>query len=211
MRRALPALAAGVALAALGAALWSARERGPRVIEPGEPVPAGETALLRFEDETWTLSKRETSREESLRGDDGERALPEPLPADRDRSVDESARALDDLARDAWLSGEIERSQELFERAVATDPDDWVPRAHLGRLLAATQQLAAAREHLERAAALSPEDPQRWLDLQTVYERNLDLDLALEARRRAETLADGREISRDWAGFWTVEGAESVP
>ncbi len=211
MRRRLPAIAAGIAVAAIGAALWSRWHGAPRVIEPGEPVPSGETVDLRFDDETWKLSKRETTREESLRGADLSRALPEPDPADPERGANESARVLDDMARDAWLSGDVEGAMDLFEQAVAADPDDWVPRAHLGRLLTAAHDHAGAREQLERAAALAPDDPQRWLDLQTLYERTLDLDLAFEARRRAEALAPGRPIAKDWAGFWMVEGAEAVP
>ena len=70
---------------------------------------------------------------------------------------------------------------------------------------------ARARPLLERAAALAPDDPQRWLDLQTLYEHSQDLDLAFEARKRADALAGGRPIVQDWAGFWVIEGTEEVP
>ena len=205
-------IAAALVVFALGVVLWSAQDSEPEgVIRPGEPVPDGATVDLQFEGETWTLSKRETTREESLRGPDRERRLPEPSPPAPDRSVGESARTLDSMARGAWLGGDPAEALSLFEKAVEADPDDWMPRAHLGRLLTLVQEHSDAREHLERAASLSPEDPQRWLDLQTLYERSLDLDLAIEARRRAEELAGGRPIEKDWAGFWTVEGADPVP
>ena len=204
------AMTAGVALVALAVLWWTLRPPPePKVIEPGTPIPDGETVKLRFEDEDWTLSKRETTREESL--SESERRLPEPEPVEEGRPVDESARALDSQARDSWRSGDLREALALFEQAVESDPDDWVPRAHLGRLLAHGQELAAAREHLERAAALAPEDPQRWLDLRSLYERSLDLELAFEARARAEALAGDRPIAKDWAGFWVVEGADTVP
>jgi Flp pilus assembly protein TadD len=68
-----------------------------------------------------------------------------------------------------------------------------------------------ALPHLERAAELAPDDPQAWLDLQTVYERMLRLDRAIEARERAEALAGGREIRQDPMGYYEVEGAPSFP
>lgn len=219
MRRALVGAAAVAALAAAGAALWFTRDRGTAAttVEPGQPLPYDTTVELRFpadengEQETWVVSKRRTTREQSLHGEDGSHALPSPSPADPDRAVVESARVLDDLARDAWRGGDLERALELFAQAVEADPDDWVAHAHYGRLLAVAQDRARARPLLERAAALAPDDPQRWLDLQTLYEQSLDLDLALEARARAETLAGGRPIAKDWAGFWTIDGAEDLP
>jgi Flp pilus assembly protein TadD len=70
---------------------------------------------------------------------------------------------------------------------------------------------AAALPHLERAAALAPDDPQVWLDLRSFYERSQSFEGAWQARARAEALAHGRPITQDWAGFWTIEGSDQVP
>ena len=64
---------------------------------------------------------------------------------------------------------------------------------------------------LTAALARRERDPQRWLDLQTYYERTLQLDLAFKARERADALARGRSVERDWAGFYTIEGSEELP
>src|SRR5262245_46098346 len=98
-----------------------------------------------------------------------------------------------------------------FEAAIAADPDDRVPRSHYGRLLTLATDYERARPHLERAAQLAPDDPQVWLDLQTLHERALRIDLALEARRRAEELAGGRAIRQDPMGYYEIEGASSFP
>jgi Flp pilus assembly protein TadD len=217
MRRGLVGAAAVAALAAGGAALWYAEHRGPHVVKPGQPLPDGETVQLQFpadEDgdaETWAVKKRETTREESIQELAGSQTLPAPDPAAKDHVSDESARALEGLARDAWRGGDVERAQDLFAKAVEADPDDWVANAHYGRLLAIMRDDARARPFLERAAALNPDDPQRWLDLQTFYEHIQDTSLASEARARASELAKGQPIVQDWAGFWTIEGADPVP
>ena len=70
---------------------------------------------------------------------------------------------------------------------------------------------AEALPHLERAAQLRPDDPQVWLDLQSLYERGQRLDGALEARRRAEALAGGRAIVQNEQGLYVLEGSASVP
>lgn len=213
------AVVGALAVSALGvaAAVWLARRDagGPEVVAPGQPLPFDREVALRFRDdetgdeETWRLEKRETTREESLGG--AARALPAPDPAPADRAVDESARALEGLGRDAWRAGEIETALTHLESAVDADPDDWVPRASYGRLLTLVHDYGAAAEQLERAAELAPDDPQRWLDLQSLYERQVDLERALAARRRAEALAGGAPIRKDWAGQWVVEGAEPLP
>jgi Flp pilus assembly protein TadD len=113
--------------------------------------------------------------------------LPEPDPAPKDRQPDESARALDGLALEAWKQGDLQRALGLFEKAVAADPDDRVPRSHYGRLLMLATDYEAARPHLERAAELAPEDPQVWLDLQSLYERTQRFDQSWQARARASS------------------------
>jgi Flp pilus assembly protein TadD len=216
MKRGLVVAAAAAVLAA-GAAIWFAKDRSPVVVQPGQPLPDGETVHLQFpadengDAETWVVTKRETTREESVKELVGSQELPAPDAAGKDHTPDESARVLESQARDAWRGGDLERAQDLYAKAVEADPDDWVPHAHYGRLLAIQREDARARPLLERAAALSPEDPQRWLDLQTFYERTQEISLASEARQRASALAQGQPIVQDWAGFWTIAGSEEIP
>ncbi len=212
-RRALASIAA-LSLAALaGVVWWFGTPRGPRVVEEGTPLPFDQPVEMRFHDEetgeteTWKLEKKTTTREEAL----GSVPLPEPDPAGKDHTPDESARALDGLALEAWKQSDIQQALQLFEQAVAADPDDRVPRSHYGRLLTLMTDYDAARPHLERAAALAPEDPQVWLDLQSFYERTQQLDQSWKARERAEALAGGRAITQDEMGLYQVEGAASFP
>jgi tetratricopeptide (TPR) repeat protein len=212
-RRALGGAAAAAALFAVGAAFWLARPWEPPVVKQGEALPFDEKVELHFVDEetgeaeTWKLEKKVTTREESL----GSLSLPEPDPAARDAVPDESARTLDALALEAWKSHDIEGAMKHFEAAIAADPDDLVPRWHYGRLLTLMTDYERARPHLERAAALGSDDPQIWLDLQTLYERSLNLELAEAARERAEALSGGREIRQHEMGYYEIEGASSFP
>jgi predicted Zn-dependent protease len=137
--------------------------------------------------------------------------LPEPDPAAKDHKPSDSARALDGQGLEVWKQGDLQQALKLFEQAVAADPDDRVPRSHYGRLLTLTTDYEAALPQLERAAALAPEDPQVWLDLQSLYERTQHLDLSWEARAKAEALARGRAITQDELGLYQVEGANWLP
>lgn len=213
MSRTTGALVVALCLAVLVAGAWWARSRPARVVEAGEPLPFDRSVERHFpgdapgETETWTLEKKRTAREESL----ATAPLPTPDPAAGDHVPDESARTLDGLALEAWKTGDIGRAAELFEESIAADPHDRVPRSHLGRLLTLATDYERALPHLERAAQLAPDDPQVWLDLQSVYERTLSLDRALEARRRAEQLSGGRTIVRNEMGVYELEGGESFP
>jgi tetratricopeptide (TPR) repeat protein len=196
-----------------GGVWWFAFPRPPRVIEERGALPFDEPIERRFTDEeageteVWKLEKKTTTREEAL----GTRKLPEPDPAGKDHAPKESARALDGLALEAWKQSDIPQALSLLEQAVAADPDDRVPRSHLGRLLTLASDHGAALPHLERAAALAPEDPQVWLDLQSLYERSQMLDLSWEARARAEALAGGRTITQDELGLYQIEGSSWLP
>ena len=205
-RRAL-ALTLAAVLIALVALVWLAGPSGPRVVAEGEPLPYDEKVEIRFPDETWKLEKRETTREEAIRPI----ALPEPDPSAEDHMPNESARALDASGLEEWKHGDVAKALALLEQAVAADPDDAVPRSHLGRLLTLMTDYAQALPHLERAAALSPDDPQVWLDLQSLYERSLRLDGAFQARERAERLAAGRPIAQDEQGFHQLSDTPPVP
>jgi tetratricopeptide (TPR) repeat protein len=197
-----------------GGAWWLAAPRPPRVVEERGALPFDEPIERRFTDEetgeteVWKLEKKTTTREEAL---GPARKLPEPDPDGKDHAPNESARALDGLALEAWKQSDIPKALGLLEQAIATDPDDRVPRSHLGRLLTLASDHAAALPQLERAAALAPEDPQVWLDLQSLYERSQMLDLSWEARARAEALAGGRTITQDELGLYQIEGSSWLP
>lgn len=200
-----------VLLAGLG--WWLVRPREPQVVEPGEPLPFDQPVEMRFQDEetgkteTWKVEKKATTREESL----GEQELPAPDPAAGDRPSNESARALVGMGLEAWKQGSLPEALDQFKQAVAADPDDRVARSHYGRLLTLASDYEAALPQLERAAALAPEDPQVWLDLQSVYERTQRLDMSWKARERAEALAKGRAITTDELGLYVVEGSNWLP
>ncbi len=207
------ALAVALGLAALALLVWWLQPRRTRVVGAGEPLPFGEPALRHFpadetgDADTWKLEKKRSTREDAL----ATPPLPEPDPAARDHVPDESARTLDGLALEAWRSGDPARALELFEQSIAADPDDRVPRSHLGRLLTLATDYERALPHLERAAALAPGDPQVWLDLQSLFERSLALERAIEARQRAEALAGGRRIFQNEMGVYQIEGSEAYP
>ncbi|MFQ5946962.1 MAG: tetratricopeptide repeat protein [Anaerolineae bacterium] len=203
MRRSV-ALLIAVPVFAVGGFLVSSRDE---ILHEPELVPAGETVTQTYRDEegepqTWKVSKQYIPREELP-----ERVLPSPKPRTAlPGQSTESARAVNSWALDAWRTGDILRALELFEVAVDEDPDDPVPHSNYGRLLTLMTAYEKALPHLERAAELTPDDPQVWLDLSTLYERAILLERAFYARQRAEELAEGQKIVRDGRGFWVLEG-----
>ena len=201
------ALTLSAVLIALGALLWLDRPREPRVVAEGEPLPYGEKVEMRFGDETWKLEKRETTREEAIHPIQ----MPEPDLAAAAHPPSDSARALDAAGLEAWKHGDLAVALDTLQKAVEADPDDAVPRSHLGRLLTLMAANAEALPHLERAAQLTPDDPQVWLDLQSLYERSERLDGAFEARRRAEALAGDRAIVQNEQGLYQLEDTPSIP
>jgi tetratricopeptide (TPR) repeat protein len=210
-RRAL-AITLALVFAALAAIVWFDRPRKPDVVAEGAPLPLGEKVEMRFRNEdgmteSWKLEKKETTREEAI----SPVRMPEPDPAAADHAPNESARALDAVALETWKHGDIAKAVELFEQSVAADPDDPVPRSHAGRLLTLMTDYARALPHLERAASLTPDDPQVWLDLQTLYERAQRFEAAQTARERAEAVAGGAPIVQDEQGFYRTEGAQTFP
>ena len=113
-RRALALTVAASIGLGIAALLWLDRPRGPRVITEGEPIPDGEKVELRFDDETWKVEKRETTREEAIRPI----AMPEADPAAAQHEPDESARALDAAGLEAWKHGDLTLSLETLQQAV---------------------------------------------------------------------------------------------
>ncbi len=208
MRR--PAVALASLLVVGAGALWLTRERP---IPGGEvPVPAGETVErtlpgVEGKPEVWTISRREVARE-----DLPDEVLPRPAPRDTDPGArTDSARALNARALESWKRGDVRGAVELFEAAVAADPDDWVPRSEYGRLLLLMTDYEQAWPQLERASELEPESPRVWVDLLNFYERSLLFERAGYARERAEQLAGGRAIVRDETGLWRLEDDSIFP
>jgi tetratricopeptide (TPR) repeat protein len=193
-----------------GVLFW--RMRTPAIPAGEVPIPTGETVERVLPDaegnpEVWTLSKREAEREEIV-------AVMLPKAAPRDEPPDErtdSARALDAQALEAWKAGNLEEALELFEAAVAADPDDWVPRSDYGRLLVMMTDYETAGPHLERAAELNPDSPRVWLDLYSYYQRSMQFERGFHAHERAQELADGEPIVQDWSGLWRLEGDSIGP
>jgi hypothetical protein len=210
------AIATAVVLVATGAwwLLRGASSHQPGVLEPGDPLPMGETVDMGWVDEesgeveVWKVTKRETSPEDRAPGP----TLPEPDPDAADHRPDESTRALHAMGLEAWKQGEIPQAMDHFAQAIEQDPDDPLPRTQYGRLLVLAMDYENAVTHLKRAAELSPDDPQIWLDLATVYEKANVMDRTWASRRRAEELAAGREIRQDpVSGFWVVDGNHIYP
>jgi len=189
---------------------WGMRD--PAIPTGEVPIPTGGTVDRVLPDaegnpEVWTLSKREAEREEIVA-----EMLPEAAP--RDEPPDErtdSARALDVRALEAWKAGNLQEALDLFEAAVAADPDDWVPRSNYGRLLVMMTDYETAGPHLERAAELNPDSPRVWLDLYSYYQRSMQLERGFYAHERARELADGEPIVQDWSGLWRLEGDSIGP
>jgi tetratricopeptide (TPR) repeat protein len=210
MKRPLLVLAL-VLLLVLGVGLFLVTKHERTPIGP-QPVPMGETVTQLLPDaegklEKWTLTKRKVSREELA-----ESVLPKPAPLkERQHEPKESARTLEALALEAWKHGELETALERFEEAVAADPDDAVVRGSYGRFLTLLTAYDKAFPHLKRAAELKPEDPQVWVDLLSLYERDDLFERAFYARQKAEELAGERKIVRDETGLYVLEGGKIFP
>ena len=195
----------------VGLGLFLVLKREPVPIGP-QPVPMGETVTQMLPDaegkpEEWRLTKRKTSREERA-----ESVLPAPAPQKAPQhEPTESARTLEALALEAWKHGEIETALERFEEAVAADPGDAVVHGSYGRLLTLMTAYDEAFPHLKSAAELKPEDPQVWVDLLSLYERDNLFERAFYARQKAEELAGGRKIVRDETGLYVLEGGRIFP
>ena len=209
MRRLLLSLAP--LLLIVGAVLFW-RMRDPAIPTGEVPVPTGETVDRVLTDtegnpEIWTISRREIALE-----DLPDQALPRRAPRDSAPGPHtDSARALDARALESWKHGDVRGAVELFEAAIAADPDDWVPRSDYGRLLLLMTDYEQAWTQLERASELEPDTPRVWIDLITFYERNLLFERAGYARRRAEELTRGQAIVQDETGLWRLENDSIFP
>ena len=183
--------------AAIAAVAWW----GTRIPEPTtgpSPVPLGETVRQ---------VKREIDRE-----DLAVEALPAPNPeVDIQDKFNDSARALDARALEAWKTGDIESAVEFFQAAIKADPNDPQSRLNYGRLLVLMTARDEAWPHLEKAAQLDPGNPQVWVDLMSFYDRSQLFERLNYARERAEDLAGGRAIVRDQTGLWVLEGNSVFP
>lgn len=174
---------------------------GPKPVAMGTTM----TQLLRDENgklHAWKITKSEVSRDHLP-----DLVLPKPAPRTaRENARSDSARALDAQALETWKRGDIQGALDRFDAAVTADPDDPVPHSDYGRLLTLMTDYQHAMPHLEKAAQLTPEDPQVWLDLATFYERTELFERAAYAKQKADQLAGGRQAIRDDNGFWIFEG-----
>ncbi len=197
-----------VAVFVLGLGGFLVLSGGERKLEP-RPVPMGKTVTQQLpgydgKPETWKITKQEIPREKLP-----DMVLPQPRP--RTAPPNESARALEGQALESWKHGDIREALAKFDAAVKADPDDPEIRTQYGRLLMLMTDYNAALPHLERAAQLKRQDPQVWLDLQTIYEKSILLERAQYARKRAESLAKGAKIVQDENGYYFLEGGKLFP
>jgi Flp pilus assembly protein TadD len=208
-------LAVAIGALAIAAVWWFfPREQLSPESPPGESlvIPEGETVVRTLPDpegnpEQWTLSRRQMSESELE-----ESALPTPKPREtQPGDYTDSARALNARALESWKHGDVRGAVDLFEAAVAADPDDWVARSDYGRLLLLMTDYEQAWTQLERASELRPDSPRVWIDLISFYERNLLLERASYARRRAEQLSGSLAIVRDDTGLWRLENESIFP
>lgn len=185
--------------AAIAFSVWLLAPR--QVVDEPQPVAPGETAVqkIRSEDgsvDTWTYQRLEQSGD--AQPVETVRVAPQPTGA---------ARILNAQALSAWSTGDIRSSVDLFEEAIAADPNDPLPLSNYGRRLTLMVDYEKAQPLLLRASELNPEDPQVWLDLLTFYEKTLQFQRANDARQRARELAGDRAFVRNETGAWLLEGS----
>ena len=153
-------------------------------------------------------------------------------PADCNRYLSQLAYQLSLSQRLTELAGsheirqdQPERAVEIAQQRVDKHPRDPVSRLWLGRVLLLTRRNAEAREQLEQAVRLAPEDARMWSGLFTFYlhtndrERALETlgELAKQARlepaQRSYVLAQGHEMLGDFdaASRHYQAAAEALP
>lgn len=180
------------------AAVYLLVERRP--FDKPQPVAMGETQVqtIRDEDgniERWTYAKSEMSRTPQLE-----------VVAVAAAPPTGAADLFNEQALNAWNRGDIRAALSLFEDAIAADPNDPTPHSNYGRRLTVMVAYDEALPLLSRATELSPDDPQVWLDMLTLYDKTLQFQQANLVRQRARALAGGREFVRNDQGAWLLDG-----
>lgn len=89
----------------------------------------------------------------------------------------------------------LARALELVQRAVALEPGNGAYVDSLGWALYQLGDFDLAREHLERAADLLPDDPTIWEHLADVYAALGEVEKARESYRRALAATDGDDAA----------------
>ena len=176
----------------------------PATFNEPQPVAMGDTEVQQIRDddgkvESWTYSKKPMSK--ILKSDEPAAVASRPTGA---------ASVPNEQALNAWSTGDIRGAMDLFEEAIAADPNDPAPHSNYGRRLTSMVAYDEALPLLLRASELSPDDPQVWLDLLTLYEKSLQFQRANAARQHAQELAGDRAFVRNEQGAWLLEG-NSLP
>ena len=106
--------------------------------------------------------------------------------------------------RPGWYDNDTLTALHDARAEVLGSPGDPLPLQRAGTLELVVGELAAAREHLERAADLAPNDPDILLTLGETLLRLGDLRLAATAYARAEQVSPGNvqaRIGRGWVSL----------
>ena len=170
-----------------------------RNFDAPQPVEMGETEVQRIRDsegtlQTWTYTKAQLP--EDAQGNESSGAPP----------ASGAASLLNEKALNAWNIGDIRTAIALFESAIAADPNDPTPHSNYGRRLTVMVAYDKALSMLLHASELTPDDPQVWLDLLTLYEKTLQFQKAHATRQRARELAGDRAFVRNQQGAWALDG-----
>ena len=188
----------------LAAAFYGLSLKSKGAADNSASVPLGASVVVSVEQEdgeieNWKLKKTYVPREKLP-----DLVLPQPEEDSSEQNGVQSQLAKN--ATESWRTGNIREAIEIFDQAIKENPDDVSALSSYGRLLTMMSAKSEALPHLERAAELTPNDPQVWLDLATLYERSILLERALYAKETAEKLANGRTIFRNQRGFWVLDG-----
>jgi tetratricopeptide (TPR) repeat protein len=110
------------------------------------------------------------------------------------------ATELLDRGRESLVAGNVAGGLEAFESAVELHPS---AEAHgaLGGLYFMMSVRSKAHSHLERAAELDPDSPDRWIALANAHQLRADRDGSLQALRRARELEPTLAVVRDVNGY----------
>jgi tetratricopeptide (TPR) repeat protein len=120
-----------------------------------------------------------------------------------DRSIDFDAEGRLAFALGLEMRGELDRAVHAYEEIVEAGdrgPNEALVRKHLGNLHLRMGHLRRAREHVNAACELDPENPAFWHDLGVVHYYLADFDACVECMRRAITIDRDLQLCYFWLG-----------